>query len=115
MPFHARDIQVDGGSELQEAFAASCQNGRIHLLLLPPRSTRLNGHVERARRTHPKELYELTDSNFDMVEMNDALRKWELVYDTVRPHQSLGYLTPHQFLQKYHHNRNEIMCHQSIG
>ncbi|MCK5585438.1 integrase core domain-containing protein, partial [Candidatus Bipolaricaulota bacterium] len=30
----------------------------------------------------------------------DALRKWQLVYDTVRPHQSLGYLTPHEFLQQ---------------
>ena len=70
-----------------------------------------NGHVERAQRTHTEEFYELTDSNFDMVEINVALREWEFVYDTVRPHQSLGYLTPYQFLQQYHHNRKEVMCH----
>ena len=77
-------------------------------LLVPPK---LNGHVERAQRTHTEEFYELTGSSFDMVEINQALRKWELVYDTVRPHQSLGYLTPHQFLENYHHNRKEVMCH----
>ncbi|MHA1813535.1 MAG: integrase core domain-containing protein, partial [Candidatus Thorarchaeota archaeon] len=38
-------------------------------------------------------------------ELNKALRKWEHIYDTVRPHQSLGYLAPAQFLQQYHHNR----------
>ncbi|HHE41941.1 MAG TPA: hypothetical protein ENL12_04785, partial [Dehalococcoidia bacterium] len=62
--------------------------------------------------THTEEFYELAGSSFDMVEINQALRKWGLVYDnTVRPHQSLGYLTPHQFLENYHHNRKGVMCH----
>ena len=111
MPFPVKAIQVDGGSEFQDLFEAECQRRGIHLFVLPPRSPKLNGHVERAQRTHTEEFYELTDSSFDMAEINQALRKWELVYDTVRPHQSLGYLTPHQFLENYHHNRKEVMCH----
>ena len=91
---------MDGGREFRDLFEAGCQRKGIQLFVLPPRSPKLNGHVERAQRTHTEEFYELTDSNFDLVELNQALRKWELIYDTVRPHQSLGYLTPHQFLQQ---------------
>ena len=111
MPFPVRAIQVDGGSEFKDAFEAECQKKGIKLFVLPPRSPELNGHVESAQRTHTEEFYELTDSSFDIAELNQALRTWEHVYDTVRPHQSLGYLTPYQFLQQYHHNRKEVMCH----
>ena len=111
MPFPVKAIQVDGGSEFQDAFEAECQKRGIRLFVLPPRSPKLNGHVERAQRTHTEEFYELTDCNLDLVELNEALREWEHVYDTVRPHQSLGYLTPLQFLQRHHHYRKEVMCH----
>ena len=111
MPFPVKAIQVDGGSEFQDLFEAECQKRNIHLFELPPRSPKLNGHVERAQRTHTEEFYELTDSGFELAELNKALRQWEHIYDTVRPHQSLGYLTPHQFLQQYHHNQKEVMCH----
>jgi putative transposase len=111
MPFPIKAIQVDGGSEFQDAFEAECRKRGIRLFVLPPRSPKLNGHVERAQRTHTEEFYELTDSSFDIAELNKALRTWEHVYDTVRPHQSLGYLTPLQFLQRHHHNRKEVMCH----
>jgi len=70
----------------------------------------LDGRVERAQRTHTWKFHLLTDSGFDMTELNEALRIWEHVYDTIRPHQSLGYLTAYQFLQQYHHNRKEVMC-----
>jgi len=111
MPFPVRAIQVDGGSEFENLFETECQRRGIRLFVLPPRSPKLNGHVERAHRTHTEEFYEVTDSSFDITELNAALRQWELIYDTVRPHQSLGYLTPHQFLQQCHHIRKEVMCH----
>jgi putative transposase len=94
MPFPVRAIQVDGGSKFQDAFEAECEKRGINLFVLPPRSTRLNGHAERAQRTHTEEFYELTDSSFDIAELNKALRTWEHVYDTVRPHQSLGIPDP---------------------
>jgi transposase InsO family protein len=98
MPFPVRAIQVDGGSEFQDAFEEECQRRGIRLFVLPPRSPKLNGHVERAQRTHTEEFYEVTDSSFDIRELNQALVEWERVYNTIRPHQSLGYLTPKEFL-----------------
>jgi transposase InsO family protein len=112
MPFPVKVIQVDGGSEFQDAFEEECQRRGIKLYVLPPRSPKLNGHVERAQRTHTEEFYEVTDTAFDIPELNQALLEWEQVYNTVRPHQALGYLTPHQFLESYHQNPNtEARCH----
>ena len=112
MPFPVRAIQVDGGSEFQDAFEAECQKRGIKLFVLPPRSPKLNSHVERAQRTHTEEFYEVTDSSFEISELNQALLKWEQVYDTIRPHQALGYLTPQQSLQHHQQSqKKEVKCH----
>ena len=112
MPFPIRAVQVDGGSEFQDAFEEECQRRGIKLFVLPPRSPKLNGHVERAQRTHTEEFYEVTDASFEISELNKALLEWEKVYNTVRPHQALGYLTPQEFLERYKQNqRREVMCH----
>jgi len=105
MPFPIKAIQVDGGSEFQDAFERECQRRGIKLFVLPPRSPKLNGHVERAQRTHTEEFYEVTDANFNIPELNQALLKWENVYNTIRPHQALRYLTPQEFLE--HHQQNQ--------
>jgi transposase InsO family protein len=108
MPFRVRAIQVDGGSEFQSIFEEKCQKHGIRLFVLPPRSPKLNGHVERANRTHTEEFYEVTDCEFDLLSLRPALRRWEVVYNTIRPHQALGYLTPHQYLlQNYSINGKE--------
>ena len=105
MPFPIRAIQVDGGSEFQDAFEEECQRKGIELFVLPPRSPKLNGHVERAQRTHTEEFYEVTDTSFEIAALNRALLKWEEVYNTIRPHQALRYLKPQQFLK--HHQQNQ--------
>ena len=101
MPFTVKALQIDGGSEFQGVFEEVCEKYGIKLFVLPPRSPKLNGHVERANRTHTEEFYEITDSSFDMDEINKALLKWEYIYNTIRPHQSLGYLTPEKFLEQH--------------
>jgi len=112
MPFPIRAIQVDGGSEFQDTFERECQKRGVKLFVLPPRSPKLNGHVERAQRTHTEEFYEVTDASFELPELNQALLEWEKVYNTIRPHQALGYLTPQEFLEQYQQNqRREVMCH----
>jgi transposase InsO family protein len=98
MPFEVKAIQVDGGSEFQSIFEETCQRMGICLFVLPPRSPKLNGHVERANRTHTEEFYKVTDSDFDIMPINQALLNWEMIYNTIRPHQSLNYLTPHKYL-----------------
>ncbi len=112
MPFPVKAIQVDGGSEFEAVFEEECQKRGIRLFVLPPRSPKLNGSVERAHRTHTEEFYEVTESSFELSELKEELLQWEQVYNTVRPHQALGYLTPLKFMQQCkEYSRKEAMCH----
>ena len=105
-------IQVDDGAEFEAIFEEACQKRGIKLFVLPPRSPKLNGAVERAHRTHTEEFYEVTDSSFDLSELREELLEWERVYNTVRPHQALGYVTPLKFLEKQkEYSGKEVMCH----
>lgn len=57
-------------------------------------------------------LNEVTFSSLVISELDQALLKWEQVYDTIRPHQALGYLTPQQFLTRHQQNqKKEVSCH----
>jgi transposase InsO family protein len=98
MPFPVRAISIDNGSEFMAEFEAACQARGIRLFVLPPRSPKLHGSVERANRTHTEEFYELTDAEPELEAFQIELRAWETVYNTIRPHQALGYLTPAEFL-----------------
>ena len=107
MPFPIRALQVDGGSEFAAEFEQACQQRGLHLFVLPPRSPKLDGAVERANCTHTEEFYQVTPCSLEMKKLNRELRQWEKIYNTVRPHQSLGYLTPRQFLLQNSSQRKE--------
>jgi transposase InsO family protein len=98
MPFAVRAISIDNGSEFMAEFEAACQSRGIHLFVLPPRSPKLHGAVERANRTHAEEFYEVTAAEPTLEAFQAELRTWEIVYNTIRPHQALGYLTPAEYL-----------------
>jgi transposase InsO family protein len=100
-PFPVKAIQVDGGSEFKAEFEAACQERGIRLFVLPPRSPKLNGCVERGNRTHREEFYEVYDLDWTVKGLRPDLLNWEVVYNTIRPHQSLGYLTPQQYITQW--------------
>jgi len=98
MPFPVRAIQVDGGSEFMADFETACQARGIPLEVLPPRSPKLNGHVERAHRPPRQEFSECYDGDLDIPVLPQALQEWEYGYNHRRPHQALGYQTPAAYL-----------------
>lgn len=113
MPFPVKAIQVDGGSEFMAEFEQACLTRQIRLFVLPPRSPKLNGRVERANRTHTEEFYECSTAAPTVAELGTELRQWEVIYNTIRPHQALGYLTPKEFLEHWNQqpDRKEVRCH----
>ena len=97
MPFPVRAIQIDGGSEFRAEFETACQAKNLLLFLLPPRSPKLNGRVERSNRTHKEEFYQMLDPPDGIDSLRQGLRIQETIYNTVRPHQAIGQRTPKQF------------------
>jgi putative transposase len=98
-PFPVRAIQIDGGSEFKKHFEQACQERGIRLFIIPPRSPKLQGYVERANRTHREEFYEVEDVGIRLEEHNRQLEEWDKTYNQIRPHQSLDYLTPAEYYQ----------------
>jgi putative transposase len=72
MPFPIRAVQVDGGSEFAAQFEQACQQRGLHLFVLPPRSPKLNGAVERANRTHTEEFYQVASCSLEMKKLMDV-------------------------------------------
>lgn len=96
MPFPVQAIQVDGGSEFMAEFEVACHDLGITLYVLPPRSPKLNGRVERLNGTCRREFWEWYDGELDLPILQAALLDYERYYNTQRPHQALGYRTPAQ-------------------
>lgn len=101
MPFPVQAIQVDGGSEFMAGFETACQARGIALYVLPPRSPKLNGAVERLNGTCRREFWEGYGGDLDLPTLQPALRQWETAYNTWRPHQSLDDLTPSAWLERH--------------
>jgi len=97
MPFPIQAIQVDGGSEFMAEFETACQEREIARYVLPPRSPKLNGRVERRNGTSRREFWECYDGDLVLSTLQQALHEWEITYNTIRPHQALEYETPSAF------------------
>ncbi|MBE3520330.1 MAG: transposase family protein [Firmicutes bacterium] len=99
-PFKVEGVQVDGGSEFYGDFEQACKELGIRLFTLPPRSPKLNGVVERLNRTFREEFCACYDGELTLEAMRPALKRWTSeVYNQLRPHQSLGYVSPARYLE----------------
>lgn len=75
-------------------FEQICQQRGIALYVLPPRSPKLNGRVERMNGTCRREFWEWYDRPLELPELTIALRALEVFYNTERLHQALGSQPP---------------------
>lgn len=98
MPFAVEGIQVDGGSEFMAEFETECEQRNIKLYVLPPRSPKLNGGVERCNGAWRYEFYACTELPGSVAELNPLIDDWQDTYNFVRPHGALSGLTPSEYL-----------------
>jgi putative transposase len=110
-PFPVRALQVDGGSEFAAEFELAGQQKQLPRFVLPPKSPKLNAPVERSHRTHHEEFYPVHADSDQPVRLNYQLQRWEHTYNCVRPHQSLAYLTPREFVTRWKLHRRKAKCH----
>ena len=93
-------IQTDNGSEFLGSFHTHLEEQLIKHIFIYPNSPRLNGVVERFNRTVQEEFINRSDEiYYDQYKFNQKLIKYLNWYNTKRPHSSLGYQSPMQFIQ----------------
>ena len=81
-------------------FEDACAALGIPLFVLPPRTPKYNGGVERANRTFKEEFYYSSALRADTITaMRTELETAVAKYNGYRPHRSLNYLTPLEYLR----------------
>ena len=99
-PYPVGEIQSDNGSEFALLFREACEKlGIIHYHTYP-RSPKMNACVERFNRTIWEDFIMWNRSLLrdDVAAFNELLVDWLLWYNLERPHESLGMLSPLQYI-----------------
>ncbi len=76
----------------------TCQDRDIEFCVLPPRSPKLNGRVERLQATYRYEFYGSYTLPHRIEPLNRCVDDFNHHYNRQRPHQALGGRTPWQYL-----------------
>lgn len=97
-----KTIQTDNGLEFLGDFDQRLRRDSISHLFIYPRCPKINGFIERANRSLKEEFI---NSNLDLLlisldKFNHELIKHLIWYNTVRPHQSLNFMSPIDYLLK---------------
>lgn len=101
-PFSIKRIQTDNGSEFAKHFAHYLEVSNIVHFHTYPRCPKMNSHIERFNRTLQDEYlsWHLQTLAFGIEKFNLGLKTWIDWYNYKRPHISLGYLSPMQYIKK---------------
>ena len=99
MPWPIKAIQIDGGSEFMAEFETACPAKAIPLYVLPPRSPKLNGAVERCNGAWRYEFYSVADLPNDIDKIAEHVDAFQHLYNHFRPHGALDGKTPNHYLQ----------------
>lgn len=98
-PYHIHTVQTDNGHEFLGAFHHYCVTNQLTHEFIYPRSPRINGVVERFNRTLQEEFINRHDElGYDLPRFQAKLAQYLTWYNTKRPHMSLHYQSPTQFM-----------------
>ena len=105
MPEPVKAIQIDGGSEFMAEFEQACAEKNLPLYLLPPRSPKLNGGVERCNGAWRYEFYACVELPLRIDKITPLVDAFQHLYNHHRPHGALAGLTPAQYLNSRRANQ----------
>lgn len=104
-PYPIKAIQTDNGSSFVKYFANLCQKKKVTHYFTYPRHPKQNSYVEISHGADEREFYQQGNICEDINLMRRKIKEWELVWNNVRPHQALNYLTPNAYLNKWRQGR----------
>jgi transposase InsO family protein len=97
------NIHHDNGSEFKKEFEDACSTLSIPQWYSRVHTPKDNAVLERFNRTIQEEFVEVTDTDPGfLVDFNQRLTDWLIEYNFHRPHKTLDYKTPIEYLDEYY-------------
>lgn len=94
-------ILTDNGSEFQQHFATACQAAKIVRYFTKPHTPKDNPEAERFNRTVQEEWLDNGGWHNRIKDMNKSLTEWLIIYNFIRPHQTLGQVSPMTYVERH--------------
>lgn len=109
-------IRVDNGPEFRSAdFTCWCKERGISIHYIQPGRPMQNGYIERFNGSYRREILDAY-LFFDLEEVRQLTSQWIDDYNTKRPHEALGNLTPSEWpLKKEVEIWKTCPCTQSLS
>lgn len=104
-PFSIKTVQTDNGAPFLKEFEKLCQELGLPHYFIYPRTPKQNSYVEISHGADEREFYRQGNVCFDFATMRKRLKEWQDVWNNLRPHQALNYLTPNQYLKSRQNSR----------
>jgi transposase InsO family protein len=106
--FRLHTVQTDNGAPFQKEFEAACQKLGIDHYYIEPRQPKQNSYVEISHEADEREFYSQGNAWVDPEVMTTKLKNWQRIWNEIRPHQALGYLTPRAYLAKFYQTNGAV-------
>ena len=94
------NLQTDNGSEFALEFERATTKLNIQRYFSRVRTPKDNSEIERFNQTLEYEWLYNSNLSLDPEELNPRLTEWLVEYNFNRPHQSLAYLSPVEYIEK---------------
>lgn len=103
--FSIQAVQTDNGAPFLKEFAKSCQKQQLPHYYIYPRTPKQNTYVEISHEADKREFYLQGNVWQKRETMRQKLKDWQRVWNEIRPHEALNYLTPQAYFQKWQTSR----------
>lgn len=99
-PFQILNVQTDNGAPFLKEFDALCKKLNLPHYFIYPRHPKENTYVEISHEADEREFYQNGKVSSLLPIMQQNMREWQDVWNTFRPHESLGQITPSEFSKR---------------
>lgn len=99
--FEIKNIQTDNGSEFLKEFDKLCKELNIPHYFIYPKHPKQNTYVETSHSADEREFYQQGNVSPLMEVMQLKIIEWQNIWNKIRPHESLNYLTPEAYYHQW--------------
>jgi len=99
-PFPILAIQTDNGAPFLKEFEILCKKLNLPHYFIQPRKPKQNTYVEISHGADEREFYQQRNVSSILTEMQKNVLSWEYTWNTFRPHEALGQITPAEFSRR---------------